>query len=96
MNDTITIYYYTAWDGYAWQGCDASTAKSLQSYMEATGTLPRSSVDKPPFGGAVPCKIAGQIGVAVYRYHFNINTRSSKKINYSKRFNLLKPISHHY
>lgn len=72
MNDTITIYYYTAWDGYAWQGCDAATAKSLQSYIEAAGTLPRSSADKYPFGGAVPCKIAGQIGVAVYRYHTRI------------------------
>ena len=65
MNDTITIYYYTAWDGFAWQGCDDVTAKSLQGYMEATKTLPKSSVDEPPFGGAVPCKIAGCVGVAV-------------------------------
>lgn len=68
MNDTITLYYYTAWDGFAWQGCDEATAKSLQGYMEATKTLPRSSADEPPFGGAVPCKIAGRTGVAVYRY----------------------------
>ena len=68
MSDTITVYYYTAWDGFAWQGCDEATAKSLQGYMEATKTLPKSSADEPPFGGAVPCKIAGQIGVAVYRY----------------------------
>lgn len=69
MNDTITFYYYTAWDGFAWQGCDEATAKSLQGYLEATRTLPRSSADVPPFGGAVPCKISGRIGVAVYRYH---------------------------
>ena len=68
MSDTITLYYYTAWDGFAWQGCDEATAKSLQGYMEATKTLPKSSADEPPFGGAVPCKIAGKIGVAVYRY----------------------------
>ena len=68
MNDKITLYYYTAWDVFAWQGCDEATAKSLQGYMEATKTLPRSSADEPPFGGAVPCKIAGRTGVAVYRY----------------------------
>ena len=68
MSDTITLYYYTAWDGFAWQGCDEATAKSLQGYMEATKTLPKSSADEPPFGGAVPCKIAGKIGVSVYRY----------------------------
>ena len=73
MNDTITIYYYTAWDGFSWQGCDDATAKSLQGYMEATKTLPKSTVDVPPFGGAVPCKIAGRIGVAVYRYHTRLN-----------------------
>ena len=72
MNDMITVYYYTAWDGFAWQGCDEGTAKSLQGYMEATRTLPRSSVDEPPFGGAVPCKIAGEVGVAVYRYHTRV------------------------
>ena len=68
-NDMITIYYYTAWDGFAWQGCDEATAKSLQGYMEATKTLPKSSAEEPPFGGVVPCKIAGHVGVAVYRYH---------------------------
>ena len=68
MSDKITIYYYTAWDGFAWQGCDEATARSLQGYMEATKTLPKSSSDEPPFGGAVPCKIKGEIGVAVYRY----------------------------
>lgn len=67
--DMITVYYYTAWDGFSWQGCDESEAKSLQRYMEATGTLPETSADKPPFGGAVPCKIGGKVGVAVYRYH---------------------------
>ena len=68
MSDTITVYYYTAWDGFAWQGCDAATARSLQGYMEATKTLPKTAADKPPFGGAVTCKISGQIGVAFYRY----------------------------
>ena len=56
MNDnTITFYYYTAWDGFAWQGCDEATANSLQLYMEATKTLPKSSTDRPPFGGARVC-----------------------------------------
>ena len=68
-NKTITFYYYTAWNGFAWQGCDEATADSLQLYMEATKTLPKSSADRPPFGGAVPCKINGTGGVAVYRYH---------------------------
>ena len=71
-SDRITFYYYTAWDGFAWQGCDESTANSLQGYMEATRTLPKSSADQPPFGGAVPCKIKGQTGVAVYRYHVRL------------------------
>lgn len=65
----ITVYYYTAWDGFAWQGCDEATAKSLQRSMEATKTLPNSSSDHLPFGGAVPCKIGPDVGVAVYRYH---------------------------
>ena len=69
MNDKITIYYYTAWDGFAWQGCDETTAKSLQRSMEATKTLPNSSAEHPPFGGAVPCKVGPDVGVAVYRYH---------------------------
>lgn len=68
MNDNITFYYYTAWDGFAWQGCDEVTANSLQDYMEATKTLPKSSTDEPPFGGVVACKISGQFGVAVFRY----------------------------
>ena len=73
MNDnTITFYYYTAWDGFSWQGCDEATANSLQLYMEATKTLPKSSADRPPFGGAVPCKINGKVGVAVYRYHTRV------------------------
>lgn len=72
-NDSITFYYYTAWDGYAWQGCDESTAKTLQGYMEATNTLPKTSAEKPPFGGAVPCKLDNTVGVAVYRYHTRVN-----------------------
>ena len=65
----ITFYYYTAWDGFAWQGCDEAVAKSLQRSMEATKTLPNSPADRPPFGGAVLCKIGAEVGVAVYRYH---------------------------
>ena len=69
MSDNkITFYYYTAWDGFAWQGCDEQTARSLQGYMDATKTLPSSPAEEPPFGGVVPCKISGQVGVAVYRY----------------------------
>lgn len=72
MNDKITIYYYTAWDGYAWQGCDKATAVALTTYIEATRTLPTSSAVHPPFGGAVSCLIAGVAGVAVYRYHVRL------------------------
>ena len=73
QDNVIGIYYYTAWNGYAWQGCDEAEARSLQRYMEATGTLPKSSTDVPPWGGAVACKLAGKVGVAVYRYHVRRN-----------------------
>jgi hypothetical protein len=64
----ITVYHYTAWDGYSWQGCDEKTAASLQSYIDATGTMPEASYEEPPFGGAISCQIAGETGVGVYRY----------------------------
>lgn len=63
----ITVYYYTAWNGYSWQGCDAAKSADLQRYMEAAGVLPGDPGRKPPFGGAIACQIAGSMGVAVYR-----------------------------
>ena len=63
----ITIYYYTAWNGYSWQGCGASTAASLQRYMEAAGVLPGTPGRNPPFGGAIACQVDDEMGVAVYR-----------------------------
>ena len=79
MNDAITIYYYTAWDGYSWQGCDEDTSKALQKYMDVTGTLPKSPTDPMPYGGAVPCKISGRVGVAVYRYHIRVEGDASHR-----------------
>ncbi|MBO7482951.1 MAG: hypothetical protein J6U17_03590 [Kiritimatiellae bacterium] len=65
--NAITIYYYTAWNGYSWQGCDAAKASDLQRYMEAAGVLPGDPNRRPPFGGAIACQISGRMGVAVYR-----------------------------
>lgn len=65
--NTITIYYYTAWNGYSWQGCDDATAASLQRYMEAAGVLPGDAGREPPFGGAIACQVGDSMGVAVYR-----------------------------
>ena len=64
----IKIYVYTAFNGYAWHGCDEQTANDLRSFMEATGTLPKGSSDRPPYGGAVRCVIGGETGTGVYRY----------------------------
>lgn len=65
----ITCYFYTAWNGYAWQGCDEKTASDLQRYLEETGTMPESPDAALPFGGAIGCRIAGRMGTALYRYH---------------------------
>ena len=65
MNE-IKIYYYTAWNGYSWQGCDEATSSSLQRYMEAAGVLPGEE-GKTPFGGAIACQVGDDMGVAVYR-----------------------------
>ena len=64
----IKIYVYTAFNGYAWHGCDEQTANDLRSFMEATGTLPKGTSDSPPYGGAVRCIIGGETGTGVYRY----------------------------
>ena len=65
--NTIKIYYYTAWNGYSWQGCDDATAASLQRYMEASGVLPGDPGREPPFGGAIACQVGNSMGVAVYK-----------------------------
>ena len=65
--NAITIYYYTAWNGYSWQGCDDATAADLQRYMEAAGVLPGDAGREPPLGGAIACQIGDCMGVAVYR-----------------------------
>lgn len=64
----IKLYYYTAKNGYAWQGCSDEIANSLQRYMEAVGALPRPT-NLNIFGGATVCQIVDEMGVAVYRYH---------------------------
>ena len=64
----IKIFVYTAFNGYAWHGCDEQTANDLRSFMEATGTLPKGASDRPPYGGAVRCIIGGETGTGVYRY----------------------------
>jgi len=66
----IKVYIYTAWNGYGWQGCsaDTATAVDLRRYLEATGTMPKSSGDTPPFGGAIACQINGTMGCALYTY----------------------------
>lgn len=68
MDNPIKLYYYTAKNGYAWQGCDEEIASSLQRYMEAAGALPRPE-NSNVFGGATVCQLAEDMGVAVYRYH---------------------------
>lgn len=65
--NTIKIYYYTAWNGYSWQGCDDATAASLQRYMEASGVLPGDPGREPPYGGAIACQVGNCMGVAVYK-----------------------------
>lgn len=60
MDNPIKLYYYTAKNGYAWQGCDEETANSLQRYMEAAGALPRPD-DSNIFGGATVCQLAEDI-----------------------------------
>lgn len=64
----IKLYYYTAKNGYAWQGCSDEIANSLQRYMEAVGALPIPT-NLNIFGGATVCQIVDEMGVAVYRYH---------------------------
>jgi len=73
MDSRIRIFYYTAWDGFAWQNCDEATASSLKRCMDATGTLPKSYSEKTPYGGAALCRLGDEMGVAVYRYHTRMN-----------------------
>lgn len=64
----IRVYIYTAWNGYDWQGCETGIATDLRRYLEATDTMPKTSGDKPPFGGVIACQIGGKMGVGFYTY----------------------------
>lgn len=69
----IAVFIYTAWDGYAWQGCDANLAEALENCILESGTKPRDLDGEIPFGGIRMCLANGGKHLAVFRYHIRKN-----------------------
>lgn len=68
-NCPITVYIYTAWDGYSWHGCDGPLAKILDLCVDDSGTRPGNLDGEIPFGGISACVVDGEKRIAVFRHH---------------------------